>query len=296
MIMYDIYKHSLYLNGIFAAGYNPKNIIRAPLPYMLFTTLRIIRVLDGSADWKIGERVWHIEQGDIVIVNNVELRQFIAVDPVRMFTYENFAFLPTIFAGDSSCLCLFYSRSPEFCPIFRRDMPYYCEINTLLDMLGNTFCSSSELQRHELICGLLTSCTAMIIRAYEMICPGILSKFEQTSQYSAVIVERAIRYINRNISNEFTVSELAKHLNLSRSHFSTVFTQYTGITPSNFINKSKISNVLRLIKGSDISILDAINSSGFRSTSGFYKSFRSICGCSPHEYMRNNVQSDSFHK
>ena len=48
----------------------------------------------------------------------------------------------------------------------------------------------------------------------------------------AEIISDAIRYINDNISNEFSVAELAAALNLSRGYFTSLFARYTGTTPA----------------------------------------------------------------
>ena len=284
--MYDKYDHIIKRNGEFAAGYKHCAVINDTMPSFLFTTLRILRVTKGAADWKIGSRVYTIAKDDLIVVNNIEVRQFLKVDRDELFECEIFAFLPTIFGSETDCLRLYYDRSPDFNPVIRRDMPYIEEIHSLLDMLAGVFESDKDSQTGTLARGLLIAVTSQLIRSVDQRCPGTLSCAGQSSQLAAEIIERTIRYINENISSEFGVSELAKQMNLSRGYFSLIFRRYTGSSPAAFINRCRVTNVISLLGSGQMNVLDAAMASGFQSASGFYKTFRSVCGMSPVEYMK----------
>ena len=73
--MFDSYEHTLTRQGKFVAGYKHCDVTRDSMGTYLFTTLRLLRVLRGSADWKIGKRVFRLREGDIIAVNNAEVRQ-----------------------------------------------------------------------------------------------------------------------------------------------------------------------------------------------------------------------------
>ena len=241
--------------------------------------------LKGAADWQIGKRVCKIRKGDIIAVNNVEPRKFLYVDKGERFECEIFAFLPTIFSQATNCLRLFYDRSPDFDPVIGSDMPFTKEVNFMLDMLVKGFEDSDSPESSSLVLGLLTAVVSMLIKSVEQSFPGTLGRAEHSSHLAAEIIVGAIQYINDNISSKFGVTELAGHMNLSRGYFSQIFRRYTGSSPSEFINRCRITNVIYLINCGKMNILSAAMESGFGSASGFYKTFHAVCGSSPREYL-----------
>ena len=281
--MFDSYEHTLTHNGRFVAGYKHCDVTRDSMGAYLFTTLRLLRVLRGSADWKIGKRVFKLREGDIIAVNNAEVRQFVHVDPCQGFLCEIFAFLPTIFGSESECLRLFYDRGPEFVPVFDSGLPGFENVDRILDLLREAFCSDEDLYAY--ISGLLSAAASGLVRGIGKIAPGTLGS-DGDLHGGAEIVSGAIRYINDNISNEFSVAELAAALNLSRGYFTSLFTRCAGTTPAEFINRCRITNVITLLGGKKMNILDAAFASGFGSSSGFYRTFGAVCGMTPSEYLR----------
>ena len=284
--MNDEYTYVITQNGEFAAGYKHCSIAGLA-PSYLFTTLRILRVTRGAAEWKIGPKVCRIRKGDIVVVNNVEPRKFLRVYDEDLFGCEIFAFLPTIFSQATNCLRLFYDRSPDFDPVITPDMPFARETNILLDMLVRNFEDAVTAESASLAVGLLTSVVSMLIKNIEHCSPGTLKSTGNDSRLAVEIIVKSVRYINENISSEFGVSELAEKMNLSRGYFSKVFRKYTGASPVDFINRCRVTNAINLINHDQMNILDAAMASGFGSASGFYKTFRAVCGCSPKEYCVN---------
>lgn len=281
--MNDEYTYVITQNGEFAAGYKHCPIAGLA-PSYLFTTLRILRVTRGAAEWKIGPKVCRIRKGDVIVVNNVEPRKFLRVDDEDLFGCEIFAFLPTIFSNAPNCLRLFYDRSADFNPVMTPDMPFACETNTLLDMLVKNFEDAVTPESASLAIGLITSIVSMLIKNAEHNFPGTLGSTEHDSRLAVEIIVRSVQYINENISSEFGVSELAEKMNLSRGYFSKVFKKYTGTSPVDYINRCRVTNAINLIGHDRMNILDAAMASGFGSASGFYKTFRAVCGCSPKEY------------
>ena len=280
--MFDSYEHTLTRQGRFVAGYKHCDVTRDSMGTYLFTTLRLLRVLRGSADWKIGKRVFRLREGEIIAVNNAEVRQFVHVDTRQGFLCEIFAFLPTIFGSESECLRLFYDRGPEFVPVFESSLPGFENVDRILDLVREAFCSDENLYAY--IVGLLSAAAAGLVRGIERLAPETLGAVGGLG--GAEIISGAIRYINDNISNEFSVAELAAALNLSRGYFTSLFARCTGTTPAEFINRCRITNVITLLGTKKMNILDAAFASGFGSSSGFYRTFGAVLGMTPSEYLR----------
>ena len=98
-------------------------------------------------------------------------------------------------------------------------------------------------------------------------------------------VEKAQSYIRDNFSNdEISLNTVAKHVGLSSAHFSTVFSQETGKTFTEFLTE------LRMEKASDLLLYSPKRSSeiayevGYRDPQYFSYAFKKFYGCSPREY------------
>lgn len=285
--MHDQYEAVVTDNGSFLAGYKRLHMQMIPKSgagSFLYTTLRILRVRKGRADWRIGSRTVAIEAGDIIAVNNVEVRQFLRADgEIEM---DIFAFLPMVFGRDTDCLRLFYSRAPEFSPRMDRTMPGFRQADTLFDMLPGAFSMKDAEVRRTLVTSLMTAAVTVLLADIHEKSPALLTA-DSDSRTAAAVIAAAVHEINHCIGEEFSVGELAAKLNLSRGYFTRIFRSCTGVTPGAFIARCRVQNAIRLLSSGRYTVLDAAMASGFGSSSGFYKTFTAVCGMPPGEYLRN---------
>lgn len=294
--MHDSYEAIVNDNGSFLAGYHIFRIANVPENgdnFNLFTTLRILRVRHGCADWRIGSRIVSIAPGDIIAVNNVEVRQFIRIE--GEIEADIFAFLPMVFGRDTDCLRLFYSRAPEFSPRIDPALPCFAGVSVLLDMLSAAFMSEDTASRRTLVTSLLTAAVTMLLDDIGCHAPASLCATDTHSRTAAAVIAGAVHEINANIREEFSVGELAARMNLSRGYFTRMFRAYTGVTPGSFIARCRVQNAVRLMMSGNYNVLDAAIASGFGSSSGFYKTFAAVCGMPPGDYLkRAGTRADSL--
>lgn len=284
--MFDKYLYRVEKDGAFYAGYTLCKLSGNTHPVFLFTSLRIIKVLSGAAQWKIGSEIYVVQKDDIVVVNNIQPRQFMNVLEAP-FECEIFAFSPAVFQNASDCLSLFYNQSDKFNPVISKSIANSGEIYTLLAILKSRFQSASRYSQYSIIgiSGILSAIFSHVLMCIEQASPDMLHAPGYAKSYAAKIAAQSIEYINKNISKEIDVSVLAKNANLSRVYFSKVFHKYTGITPASFISRCRINNVIHLLSTQDINVLDAALASGFKTSSGFYKTFHAICGMPPKAFL-----------
>lgn len=282
--MFDNYIYKAERNGAFLAGYTTCALKGDLHPSFLFTTLRIVRVLSGDAQWKIGSKIHHIKKGDIVVVNNLEPRQFLKTSDDN-FVCEIFALSPGILGAESYCFSLFYNHTDKFNPIINQTIKNTHQIHTLLDLIKEKFAVVTP-HNQIVIQNLIISVIADILDLMDVYSHGEQIMETNPNVSSANIVVRSIEYINQNLTNNLFVSTLSENAGISREYFCKIFRKYTGTTPSSFINRCKINNVIHLITTKDINILDAAFESGFSTSSGFYKTFKELCGMSPKEFLK----------
>lgn len=285
--MVERYNYRIDKDKAFFAGYllcTMKGDCHQP---SLFPSLRIIRVLDGSAVLRIDKTEYNLCPGDVVILNNLVPRQFVKIYSPE-FTFEVFAFSPLILKRESIGMSLFYGLPNSFCPVISKASSGASDLHMLLDVLKNKFSRLTDSGfKHEIISSLVVA-VVMCISDIISTNGGEIKLSGNAASSTASLVSEAIEYIFSNISEPVTVSCLAKRVNVSREYFSRVFTKLVGYSPATFINHCKTDNVIHLVKYNNMKILDAALESGFKSASGFYSAFRSVHGMSPSRFFEKN--------
>ena len=144
--------------------------------------------------------------------------------------------------------------------------------------LGETFKKLSEsisagtkLESLTLFCLLLSTCEKNLKKQTDV---------QKASIYPAV------RYINTHLSEEWSVGTLAKMCCLSESRFYCLFKQQTGMSPICYKNTLKIEKASFLLKEGFTAeeICEHLN---FCSVSFFRRTFKSIVGSTPKQYMKS---------
>lgn len=101
-------------------------------------------------------------------------------------------------------------------------------------------------------------------------------------------VARSVRTIENNLHAELTLHQLAKEARLSPYHFLRTFHRFTGLTPHQYILRSRLHSAATRITGSREKILDIALDCGFGDISNFNRAFRTEFGISPRLYRRSS--------
>lgn len=94
-------------------------------------------------------------------------------------------------------------------------------------------------------------------------------------------VKKSVEYIQRNYSRKLTVSSMAKYIGIDRSYLGSLFKQYLGISPQQYIMKFRIDKACELMRNPALSIGDISRSVGYEDQLLFSKTFKKIKGISP---------------
>lgn len=94
------------------------------------------------------------------------------------------------------------------------------------------------------------------------------------------------RYANPKLS----IQSVAAELNLSRSHFSRLFTKHTGTSPKRFLLTQRFTRARELLLSSCYTVAEIAELSGFSSASHFSHLFHHYFGQSPLQYRCSSAQ------
>lgn len=98
------------------------------------------------------------------------------------------------------------------------------------------------------------------------------------------VIRKAISYISQNYSQQLTLEDVAGHVHLNPSYFSSLFKQCTGSTFKEFLNIVRIEEGKHLLSNTDYSIIDIAVSLGFDNQSYFSKVFKKYTGLTPKQF------------
>ena len=106
------------------------------------------------------------------------------------------------------------------------------------------------------------------------------------------LLYKAIHTVEKNIKNtEFTVEDLAKNLNLSRTHLHRKLKSLTNQSATEFIRNIRLKHAINLMKSGDYLINEIGFAVGFNSHNYFTKAFKKQFGLSPSEFIKKNFES-----
>lgn len=107
-------------------------------------------------------------------------------------------------------------------------------------------------------------------------------------------VQRMQEYIEAHLEQELTLAQLAKAALFSPWYAYRLFQTYTGLTPTEYIRKLRLSKSALRLKNEDCRIIDVAFELGFGSVDGYQRAFYREFSCNPSEYARHPVPITLF--
>lgn len=107
-------------------------------------------------------------------------------------------------------------------------------------------------------------------------------------------VQRMQDYIEKNKTEEITLSDLARESLFSPWYSYRLFRKSLGLTPAEYIRKYRLTQAARQLKNGDIKVIDAALDAGFSNVDTFRRAFYREFGLNPGDYMKNPVPVPFF--
>ena len=94
-------------------------------------------------------------------------------------------------------------------------------------------------------------------------------------------INDAIEYIEENLTEDVTLADISKAVNLSAFHFQRAFTLLTGMSPAEYLRKRRLSQAGSELTKGDGKVIDIAFRYGYDSPESFSKAFARFHGVSP---------------
>ena len=105
----------------------------------------------------------------------------------------------------------------------------------------------------------------------------------------ADLVEKARDVMNANLKVELTAGDIAETLGVSSRVLNYAFQESLGFSPYQFFLIQKLHEVRRLLKSSDVSVIEASTSYGFCTPSRFTRQYKRLFGELPSKTKRDTM-------
>lgn len=143
-----------------------------------------------------------------------------------------------------------------------------------------------EPQRYASMVTLLESFAGQLGRHAES-----LAIIEEGSEPAAIA--KARKYIHENLDSPLPLGSVARVAGLSESHFCRLFKEATGLTLTDYVNRSRIEWAKKELLKPEMRVSEIAFLVGYQSLSQFNRSFARIVGTSPTRWRQEKIRSAS---
>ena len=97
-------------------------------------------------------------------------------------------------------------------------------------------------------------------------------------------LNRVLEFISAHLSDEIRLETLASIAGISQHHFGELFRRSTGVSPYQYVIGQRVERGKRMLRDTDLSILEIGLATGFADQSHFTKTFRRMARVPPRDY------------
>lgn len=233
-------------------------------------------VLSGKGVFRFHDKEYRLEAGYGFLIQPNELA-FYQADATEPWSY-----LWVGFAGSRAEEYLTTMGLSARHPIFacNRSEELYSIVRDMMD--HNTFGVADDLRRN----GQLGVFLSVIAAG-----TGVVAKDEEDkgNQY----VKKAVSFIQSNYCNPIKVTDVAEYVCINRSYLYTLFQNYLGMSPQQFLTTFRITKARELLESTNYPIESIALSCGYNDALVFTKAFHSMKGMSPSQYRKEYHKESS---
>ena len=99
--------------------------------------------------------------------------------------------------------------------------------------------------------------------------------------------QKILRFIQKNLDQEISISQLAEMSFTSKDHFSRVFKSITGMPPSEYIIRKRLEKAKLLLLTTNFPLAEIIHQTGFKTTAYFCRMFKKYTSFTAEEFRKS---------
>ncbi|MDG0814388.1 helix-turn-helix transcriptional regulator [Cohnella rhizosphaerae] len=100
------------------------------------------------------------------------------------------------------------------------------------------------------------------------------------------LIDAVLRFIDENYMTDLNLTDLAERFNYNPSYFSEMFKSKVGKTFIQYVTDARMAHAIRLLEGTQLSLWDIAELTGFSNASYFSSKFKRTYGVTPSDYRQ----------
>ncbi len=234
----------------------------------------------GSCDTFIGKTLYHITEGDLLLVPHMEIHK-----TTNYSDSVNERIIITFTPEYMSMLINEYGEEPaeRFLSVFHVSVPQ-ARRKYLEDLLDRIVLESRHTEED--------FCSRLLTKLYicEVLCFLYrCSQFRETEDRKTPLDAHclsAVEYINAHFNEQLTLEQVAKHVNLSPTYLSRRFKRETSFGFKEYLLEVRMKEASVMLLETDKTITVIANACGFDDSNYFSGVFRKFKGVTPRQYRK----------
>lgn len=247
----------------------------------------ITYVRKGKGRYFVNGQEYTMDEGDIIIFNNVEPHGWTLLEEdmhllVMIFSPEFIAEKMSYF--DHEYLKPFVERGSNFKNRIGADETVSHEIRKGIREIFLEW-KERKVGYHLMIKSNVLRILTILIRTYQD--ESKSDEMLKEKKNAMKRLEQAMAYIDSHYCEKITLDEVASAAYMSSNYFSTYFRKVTDISFSEYVTRLRIFHARELLKETERSVTEIAMECGFNNLSNFYRLYKKYVGKPPRE---NNVK------
>lgn len=254
------------------------------------TAFEISCILSGSGLYKTSDELYHFHAGDIFLYSTNEIHYIVEIfddcDILNLHFEPRFIWSPGNDLFDSKYLNIFFNRNESFENRLKQN-ENTAVIRQLLLEIEREF--NEKLPDYELMVKVkVLTILVALGRGFNFSLPQ--KSISQSRSQHLLQLDKALAYIDNNLSSDIDLNTIAKTAHMSRSYFSTIFKEMNGLTPWEYIINKRVELAAHYLTSTNLSILDIACKCGFNNTANFNHAFKKVTQKSPSDFRKNGAE------
>lgn len=243
------------------------------MPLHWHHSFELVRILSGKLTIHINDKKIHALSGDIILINQENIHGYFPLDCV----YEVIDF-------DVDELLLRTSLCKNMLHIFTNSniniLPFNAVSHAdLYGMAAGLFhFASMESEDHDLV----------VLGALFQFLGTIYMQHHYIENHKISVTEKKFKplleFIENNYMQPITLKAMAQVSCMSTSHFATMFRNFFGETPMDYLNSYRIERACLLLTNTGLSVTEIAYLCGFSDSAYFVKVFKKYKNITPKKY------------
>lgn len=268
--------------------YYKNNIPRIDHPLHYHDFYELYFHVQGKASYFINNKIYNLQSGDIVLINQQQLHRAILEDMTQIYV----RYVIWMTRDSVSGLGL---PGLDFIRLF--ESPDKKDVIRLPERLWQDMSASLQKLHREYIHPEKGS--SYLVNAYLHEILILLNRYsaqeygaQENNDRNDTLAQKVMEYIDHHYTEPLSLEQISRQFFLSKFYLSRKFKRHTGLTILDYCRKKRLMKARELLL-QNAAVSDVYKRCGFEDYSNFLKAFRSVYKMTPREYCKV-LKSNNF--